>query len=335
MARPRFIPGPFVFQGLTWTDGQIPIPRISRDHRLRAACGGIRLHTRETPVTCVHAGQPGFQVVVRVPPAGFEPAAHGLGNHWRSSYCTRSDLRSSVSTLLVISRLITSSCALDVPCQLPLGHVSTESPDTPARLEVLVARDEKSSLPTILTDLVDRGQYLRVGDRDIATVTPPKVQSPADYPVTASPVANNLYTVIWLRVHPDDHEVEWAALVPGPEPVRPTALAVRSIVRSCVPLGSHRPIIASATCQAYLLGLIPSLEDFEPQSCDLLRPSSGGLWRCPRLPVSPLDHRAYWHGCGTTVSERALPDDAGVSPPPRHRPAQATAPCSIRRSSVT
>jgi hypothetical protein len=66
MARPRFIPGPSLFQGLAWRDAQVPIPHISREHRLRAASGGIRLNVCETPVTNVRAGQPGDRLGMRV-----------------------------------------------------------------------------------------------------------------------------------------------------------------------------------------------------------------------------------------------------------------------------
>ena len=57
----RFHPGPFAFFAVP--PGQTTlgfIPRISRDHRLRAAFRGIRLHIRETPATSVSAGQPRF-----------------------------------------------------------------------------------------------------------------------------------------------------------------------------------------------------------------------------------------------------------------------------------
>ena len=139
------------------------------------------------------------------------------------------------------------------PVSSPRAHAQGE----PRYIRAAGVRDEKSSLPTILTDLVDRGQHLRVCNRDVATVASPKVQSLAGYPVTASPVANDLHTVVRLRVHRDDHAVEWPALVAGSDPVRPAALAAGVIARSCVPLSSHRPIIASVICQALHPGVDP------------------------------------------------------------------------------
>jgi hypothetical protein len=61
------------------------ISRICRDWRHAAACGGVWLHMAADRPAAVLPGQTPFVLILRVPPAGFEPATHGLGMDNRES----------------------------------------------------------------------------------------------------------------------------------------------------------------------------------------------------------------------------------------------------------
>jgi hypothetical protein len=56
------------------------IPCMFRDLRQTAAPSGLQLPTRANRALCVLPAQVAFPLIFEVPPAGFEPATHGLGN---------------------------------------------------------------------------------------------------------------------------------------------------------------------------------------------------------------------------------------------------------------
>ncbi|GAB3816569.1 hypothetical protein GCM10027605_65820 [Micromonospora zhanjiangensis] len=86
---------------LSWANGRLQavkiIARILHGGLQTAAQGGIRLHMVDHRRPTASAAQKVFLLIFEVPPAGFEPATHGLGMEYGPSWEQATDLQLRVA----------------------------------------------------------------------------------------------------------------------------------------------------------------------------------------------------------------------------------------------